>query len=145
MSKKAREKPAEAGSASMSPYGSVLGYELVTSQPNRFINLIWPECRTWFIGPCIHLLRSGPGSGASRGPTPPSPSPPPPPLKCDRRCSTYRSVRSLLTRQTGASADHSGAVSVACVSAALRCPCERTRHVTSGVSVASELMGKPGT
>ena len=52
MSKKAREKPAEAGSASVSPYGSVLGYELVTSQPNRLINLIWPECRTWFIGPC---------------------------------------------------------------------------------------------
>ena len=53
MSKKAREKPAEAGSASVSPYGSVLGYELVTSQPNRLINLIWPECRTWFIGPWI--------------------------------------------------------------------------------------------
>ena len=52
MSKKALEKPAEAGSASVSPYGSVLGYELVTSQPNRLINLIWPECRTWFIGPC---------------------------------------------------------------------------------------------
>ena len=51
MSKKTREKPAEAGSASVSPYGSVLGYELVTSQPNRLINLIWPECRTWFIGP----------------------------------------------------------------------------------------------
>ena len=51
MSKKAREKPAKAGSASVSPYGSVLGYELVTSQPNRLINLIWPECRTWFIGP----------------------------------------------------------------------------------------------
>ena len=51
MSKKAREKPAEAGSASVSPYGSVLSYELVTSQPNRLINLIWPECRTWFIGP----------------------------------------------------------------------------------------------
>ena len=40
MSKKAREKPAEAGSASVSPYGSVLGYELVTSQPNHLINLI---------------------------------------------------------------------------------------------------------
>ena len=52
MSKKAREKPAETGSASVSPYGSVLSYELVTSQPNRLINLIWPECRTWFIGPC---------------------------------------------------------------------------------------------
>ena len=52
MSKKAREKPAEAGSASVSPYGTVLGYELVTSQPHRLINLIWPECRTWFIGPC---------------------------------------------------------------------------------------------
>ena len=51
MSKKAREKPTEAGSASVSPYGSVLGYELVRSQPNRLINLIWPECRTWFIGP----------------------------------------------------------------------------------------------
>ena len=51
MSKKAREKPAEAGSASVSPYGTVLGYELVTSQPHRLINLIWPECRTWFIGP----------------------------------------------------------------------------------------------
>ena len=51
MSKKAREKLAEAGSASVSPYGSVLSYELVTSQPNRLINLIWPECRTWFIGP----------------------------------------------------------------------------------------------
>ena len=51
MSKKAREKPAEAGSASVSPYGSVLGYELVTSQRNRLINLIWPECRTWFMGP----------------------------------------------------------------------------------------------
>ena len=47
MSKKARKKPAGAGSASVSPYGSVLGYELVTSQPNRLINLIWPECRTW--------------------------------------------------------------------------------------------------
>ena len=53
MSKKAREKPAEAGSVSVSPYGSVLSYELVTSQPNRLINLIWPECRTWFIGPWI--------------------------------------------------------------------------------------------
>ena len=52
MSKKAREKPAEAGSAIVSPYGSVPSYELVTSQPNRLINLIWPECRTWFIGPC---------------------------------------------------------------------------------------------
>ena len=52
-SKKAREKPAEAGSASVSPYGSVLGYELVTSQPNRLINLILPEGRTWFIGPCF--------------------------------------------------------------------------------------------
>ena len=51
MSKKAREKPAQTGSASVSPYGSVLSYELVTSQPNRLINLIWPECRTWFIGP----------------------------------------------------------------------------------------------
>ena len=51
MSKKAREKPAETGSASVSPYGSELSYELVTSQPNRIINLIWPECRTWFIGP----------------------------------------------------------------------------------------------
>ena len=56
MSKKTREKPAEAGSASVSPYGSVLGYELVTSQPNRLINLIWPECRTWFIGPWTHTL-----------------------------------------------------------------------------------------
>ena len=56
MSKKAREKPAEAGSASVSPYGSVLGYELVTSQPNRRINLIWPECRTWFIGPWYTAL-----------------------------------------------------------------------------------------
>ena len=55
MSKKAREKPAEAGSASVSPYGSVLGYELVTSQPNRLINLIWPECRTWFIGPWLSV------------------------------------------------------------------------------------------
>ena len=53
MSKKAREKPAEASSASVSPYGSVLGYELVTSQLNRLINLIWQECRTWFIGPCF--------------------------------------------------------------------------------------------
>ena len=51
MSKKAREKPAEAGSASVSHYGSVLSYELVTSQPNRLINLIWPEYRTWFTGP----------------------------------------------------------------------------------------------
>ena len=57
MSKKAREKPAEAGSASVSPYGSVLSYELVTSQPNRLINLIWPECRTWFIGPWVPTLR----------------------------------------------------------------------------------------
>ena len=40
MSKKAREKPAEAGSASVSPYGSVLGYELVTSQPNRLIKYL---------------------------------------------------------------------------------------------------------
>ena len=55
MSKKAREKPAEAGSASVSPYGSVLSYELVTSQPNRVINFIWPECRTWFIGPWLTL------------------------------------------------------------------------------------------
>ena len=51
MSKKAREKPAEAGSASVSPYGSVLSYEQMTSQPSRLINLIWPVCRTWFIGP----------------------------------------------------------------------------------------------
>ena len=57
MSKKAREKPAEAGSASVSPYGSVLSYELVTSQPNRLINLIWPECRTWFIGPWVLYLQ----------------------------------------------------------------------------------------
>ena len=57
MSKKAREKPAEAGSASVSPYGSVQGYELVTSQPNRLINLIWPECRTWFIGPWNHPIQ----------------------------------------------------------------------------------------
>ena len=56
MSKKAREKPAEAGSASVSPYGSVPSYELVTSQPNRLINLIWPECRTWFIGPWDRLV-----------------------------------------------------------------------------------------
>ena len=42
----------------MSPYGSVLSYELVTSQPNRLINLIWPECRTWFIGPCLHTPRA---------------------------------------------------------------------------------------
>ena len=63
MSKKAREKPAEAGSASVSPYGSVLGYELVTSQPNRLINPIWPECRTWLIGPCpvpVSMEESGP-------------------------------------------------------------------------------------
>ena len=59
MSKKAREKPAEAGSASMSPYGSVLSYELVTSQPNRLINLTWPECRTWFIGPWTATDASG--------------------------------------------------------------------------------------
>ena len=58
MSKKAREKPAEAGSASVSPYGSVLDYELVTSQPNRLINLIWPECRTWFIGPWFEVRDS---------------------------------------------------------------------------------------
>ena len=36
----------------MSPYGSVLGYELVTSQPSRPITVVWPEYRTWFIGPC---------------------------------------------------------------------------------------------
>ena len=70
MSKKAREKPAEAGSASVSPYGSVLGYELVTSQPNRLINLIWPECRTWFIGPWTDSA-----AGVSwRLPTPPNSS-----------------------------------------------------------------------
>ena len=51
MAKKAREKPAEAGSASVFPYGSVLGYELVTSQPSRPIMVVWAECRTWFIGP----------------------------------------------------------------------------------------------
>ena len=62
MSKKARDKPAEAGSASVSPYGSVLGYELVTSQSNRLINLIWPECRTWFIGPWIQPLPHQPGN-----------------------------------------------------------------------------------
>ena len=61
MSKKAREKPAEAGSASVSPYGSVLGYELVTSQPNGLINLIWPECRTWFIGPWFSSAVAQPG------------------------------------------------------------------------------------
>ena len=69
MSKKAREKPAEAGSASVSPYGSVLGYELVTSQPNRLINLIWPECRTWFIGPCSLVVSAsveGVGRDGSR-------------------------------------------------------------------------------
>ena len=63
MSKKTREKPAEAGSASVSPYGSVLGYELVTSQPNRLINLIWPECRTWFIGPWDKDFASCHGGG----------------------------------------------------------------------------------
>ena len=51
MAKKAREKTEEAGSASVSPYGSVLGYELVTSQPSRPITVVWPEYRTWFIGP----------------------------------------------------------------------------------------------
>ena len=67
MSKKAREKPAETGSASVSPYGSVLSYELVTSQPNRLINLIWPECRTSlslspFIVPgSIKHIRTGSG------------------------------------------------------------------------------------
>ena len=61
MSKKAREKPAKAGSASVSPYGSVLGYELVTSQPNGLINLIWPECRTWFIGPWVERSRRNTG------------------------------------------------------------------------------------
>ena len=68
MSKKAREKPAEAGSASVSPYGSMLGYELVTSQPNRLINLIWPECRTWFIGPCIRASRMSPPLAAAEVP-----------------------------------------------------------------------------
>ena len=47
--KKTREKTEEAGSASVSPYGSVLGYEQVTSQPSRPITLVWPEYRTWFI------------------------------------------------------------------------------------------------
>ena len=56
ISKKVCEKPAEAGSASVSPYGSVPSYELVTSQPNRLINLIWPECRTWFIGPWVQRV-----------------------------------------------------------------------------------------
>ena len=37
----------------MYPYGSVLGYELVTSQPSRPIMVVWPEYRTWFIGPCV--------------------------------------------------------------------------------------------
>ena len=50
MAKKAREKTEEAGSASVYPYGSVLGYELVTSQPSRPITVVWPEYRTWFIG-----------------------------------------------------------------------------------------------
>ena len=49
--KKTREKTEEAGSASVSPYGSVLGYEQVTSQPSRPITVVWPEYRTWFIGP----------------------------------------------------------------------------------------------
>ena len=52
MAKKAREKTEEAGSASVSPYGSVLGYEQVTSQSSRPITVVWPEYRTWFIGPC---------------------------------------------------------------------------------------------
>ena len=51
--KKTREKTEEAGSASVYPYGSVLGYELVTSQPSRPITVVWPEYRTWFIGPCL--------------------------------------------------------------------------------------------
>ena len=51
MSKKTREKTEEVGSASVSPYGSVLAYELVTSQPSRAITVVWPEYRTWFIGP----------------------------------------------------------------------------------------------
>ena len=52
MAKKTREKTEEAGSASVSPCSSVLGYELVTSQPSRPITVVWPEYRTWFIGPC---------------------------------------------------------------------------------------------
>ena len=58
MAKKAREKTEEAGSASVSPYGSVLGYEQVTSQPSRPITVVWPEYRTWFIVPCLDALRS---------------------------------------------------------------------------------------
>ena len=53
MEKKAREKTEEAGSASVSPYGSVLGYEQVTSQPSRPITVVWPEYRTWFTGPWV--------------------------------------------------------------------------------------------
>ena len=45
------KKTEEAGSASVSAYGSVLGYEQVTSQPSRPITVVWPEHRTWFIGP----------------------------------------------------------------------------------------------
>ena len=49
--KKLVTKTEEAGSASVSPYGSVLGYEQVTSQPSRPITVVWPEYCTWFIGP----------------------------------------------------------------------------------------------
>ena len=57
MAKKAREKTKEAGFASVSPYGSVLGYGLVTSQPSRPITVVWPEYRTWFIGPWCYPFR----------------------------------------------------------------------------------------
>ena len=50
----------EVGSASVSPYGSVLAYELVTSQPSRPITVVWPEYRTWFIGPCPTVTRLPP-------------------------------------------------------------------------------------
>ena len=49
------------------PYGSVLSYEKVTSQPNRLINLIWPECRTWFIGPWAEAVESGASWGGGGG------------------------------------------------------------------------------
>ena len=56
MAKKAREKTEEAGSASVFPNGSMLGYEQVTSQPGRPITVVWPEYRTWFIGPWVGLV-----------------------------------------------------------------------------------------
>ena len=78
MAKKTREKTEEVGSASVSPYGSVLAYEEVKSKPSHPITVVWPEYRTWFrfIGPCREDTRYRQPEGASEallGPYLPAP------------------------------------------------------------------------